>query len=127
MQDLGPITTRLIERAGRSVQIETSGTFPIRTHPDTWVTVSPKLDMPGGLAVRDDALTRANEIKMPIGKTTDVLALTTLLNRGTISPGTRIYLQPLSLSRKATDICVANAIANGWKVSLQIHAMAGWR
>lgn len=126
MNDLLPLTGQIID-AGRSAQIETSGTFPISCDPDTWVTVSPKIAMPGGLEVRDDALRRANEIKMPIGKPDDVLALLELLNRHQHSDQIPIWLQPLSLSRKATELCVANAIANGFRVSLQVHALAGWR
>lgn len=127
MQDLVPLTTRLIESAGRSVQIETSGTYPIRCHDETWVTVSPKLAMPGGLSVRPDALRRANEIKMPVGKPADITALIELIDKGNIEPGVPIFLQPLSLSPKATELCVQNAIANNWRVSLQIHQLAGWR
>jgi 7-carboxy-7-deazaguanine synthase len=127
MHDLMPLTGALIAQAGRSVQIETSGTFPIRCHADTWVTVSPKLAMPGGLAVLDEALHRANEIKFPVGRQADIAALHDLIDRGDIQPGTLIYLQPLSLSPKATELCIQNATANNWRVSLQVHALAGWR
>ena len=126
-QDLTELTRALIETAGRTVQIETSGTFALRCDPRTWVTVSPKFDMPGGYLVLPEALRRANEIKMPVGNRGDILNLNDLIDQGHIDPGTPIYLQPLSLSRKATELCVANAIANGWHVSLQIHALAGWR
>lgn len=126
MHDLTDLSAALLFDAKRTVQIETSGTFPIRSHPLVWVTVSPKLDMPGGYAVLDEALERANEIKMPIGKQDDVVRLIELLDRG-VSSSAKVYLQPLSLSRRATDICVTNAIANNWRLSLQIHALAGWR
>ena len=62
MHDLVLLTTGLIE-AGYSVQIETSGTFDIRVHADTFVTVSPKINMPGKYPVLETALQRANEIK----------------------------------------------------------------
>ena len=45
--DLTELTSRLVAEGFR-VQIETSGTMPIRCHADVWVTLSPKLDMPGG-------------------------------------------------------------------------------
>ena len=124
--DLTELTAQLLAQ-GRTVQIETSGTFPVLCDPNTWITVSPKLEMPGGLAVRDDVLAQASEIKMPVGKMSDILAMTRLLDRGVVGAMTPIYLQPLSLSPKATELCVKNAIANNWKVSLQIHALAGWR
>ncbi|MDY4673117.1 MAG: radical SAM protein, partial [Desulfovibrio sp.] len=55
--DLTELTSRLVAEGFR-VQIETSGTMPIRCHADVWVTLSPKPDMPGGLAVRQDAWER---------------------------------------------------------------------
>jgi 7-carboxy-7-deazaguanine synthase len=126
MYDLTTLCFGLHER-GRSTQIETSGTFPVRVHANTWVTVSPKLDMPGGYRVRDDVLTRADEIKMPIGKTDDIAALCRLLNRGMHRLNTRVWVQPLSLNRKATDLCLDAALHHGWQVSLQTHALAGIR
>lgn len=126
MFDLTEVTAALHERE-RSTQIETSGTFPIRVDARTWVTLSPKLNMPGGLTVRDDALARADEIKMPIGKTADIAALQDLLKRGAHRPDALVYLQPLSLSRSAMDVCVVNATANNWRVSMQVHRLAGWR
>src|SRR5690554_1868916 len=44
MYDLVPLGEAL-EQAGYQLQIETSGTFEIRATAQTWVTVSPKLDM----------------------------------------------------------------------------------
>jgi 7-carboxy-7-deazaguanine synthase len=124
--DLTDLSAGLIAR-GFSVQVETSGTHEIRIDPAAWVTVSPKLNMPGGLEVRDDAIGRADEIKMPIGKADDLAALIHLLDRGAHRPDALIYLQPISLNRRATELCKQAAIANGWRVSLQVHALAGWR
>jgi 7-carboxy-7-deazaguanine synthase len=125
--DLLALTTAIVTE-GRTVQIETSGTFPVRCHPDTWVTVSPKMAMPGGLAVRDDAVHRANEIKMPVGKASDIIALFELLDRTRVGPKSAlVWLQPLSLSKTATDLCIRNAISNGFRVSFQTHALAGVR
>jgi 7-carboxy-7-deazaguanine synthase len=119
--------TSLVIASGRSIQIETSGTFPVQCDIGTWVTVSPKLAMPGNLAVRNDVLARADEIKFPVGKESDIRALHDLIGRGCIHPNTPIWLQPLSLNRRATDLCRDNAIANNWRVSVQVHALAGWR
>lgn len=127
MYDLMPLTTELIEGAGLGVQIETSGTFPIHAHKNTWITVSPKLGMPGGLHVLDACLERADEIKMPIGRHEDVKTLFSLLDRNIHGGETPIWLQPLSTSQKATELCVRTATANRFKVSIQIHALAGWR
>ena len=65
MFDLTAVSSLFIDN-GFSVSIETSGTFEIVTHPDTWVTLSPKVKMKGGFAVLDSALARANEIKHPL-------------------------------------------------------------
>ena len=121
MHDLLDLTATLAT-AGRTSQVETSGTFPIKAVTETWVTVSPKLDMPGGLCVLNEALARANEIKMPVGRQDDIVRLIELLDRGVHGPKT-----PLSLSRRATEICVQNAISNNWRLSLQLHALVGWR
>lgn len=124
--DLLPLTAALVN-SGFTAQIETSGTYPLRCSAETWVTVSPKIGMPGGYEVLQEALARADEIKMPVGKTDDMDKLVALLSHHWHRPGTPILLQPLSLSKKATDLCVAQAIANNWRVSLQVHAIAGWR
>ena len=58
MFDLHALTEQLHEQ-GYSVQIETSGTFELRVSAQTWVTVSPKVDMRGGFAVLESALQRA--------------------------------------------------------------------
>lgn len=124
-QDLVP----LLERIGQFVQVETSGTvFPAT---DTlslidWLTISPKFDMPGGLAVREEILHIASEIKMPVGRERDLEQLQELLNR-LPTPHPPIWLQPLSQSPKATRLCIEAAAANGWLVSLQTHKGAGLR
>ena len=122
--DLRRLTEALI-RAARSVQIETSGTQPVRVDPATWVTVSPKLGMPGGFAVLDEALARANEIKLPIGKVSDVEKLSALI-AGKITTD-EIWLQPISRSAKATELCIRYATARNWKLSVQIHQFLGVR
>src|ERR1700761_255069 len=48
--DLTEITSSLISK-GKTVQIETSGTELIKAHDHTFITVSPKFDMPGGKEV----------------------------------------------------------------------------
>jgi len=122
--DLRALTATLLA-AGRSVQIETSGTQPVRVAPGTWVTVSPTAGMPGGFAVLDAALARADEIKLPVGKPADVERLAGLID-GKVATD-EIWLQPISLSRKATELCLAEAVARNWKLSVQIHRFLGVR
>lgn len=119
--------TEALHGIGKSTQIETSGTRAIRCAPGTHVTLSPKIGMPGGYEVRDDAIARADEIKMPVGKMDDVIRLLALLSREQHRPGTPVLLQPISRSARAMELCVQNATANNWRVSVQLHALTGWR
>ena len=127
--DLVPLTTRLIEQEGYTVQIETSGTEPIRCHCGTWVTVSPKFNMPGGKEVLLEMLNRADEIKMPVGKPADIArlshALAELAKR--TSRKIPVWLQPLSTNSKATELCIQTATAMNWRLSVQTHKFIGVR
>jgi 7-carboxy-7-deazaguanine synthase len=123
--NLHELTEALIVR-GCTVQIETSGTAEIGVHNRTWVTCSPKVDMPGGLKVLDSALNRANEIKMPIGKPSDIDKLRVVLSRVNGSQPL-VWLQPLSQSKKATALCVSEATKNNWRISIQTHKFLGLR
>lgn len=127
VHDLWPLTCQLINR-GYTVQIETSGTSEIKIAGGTFVTLSPKIAMPGGLTVRRDSVARADEIKMPVGKMADVDNLKAFLSsHNTKSRCPTIWLQPLSQSEKATALCVEQATINGWKISLQVHKYLGVR
>lgn len=128
MFDLTELTTGLIE-AGKSVQIETSGTEPIKAHPLTWVTVSPKFGMPGGKKVLPESLARADEIKLPVGRPADIARFTSNWHElhDTSMIKQPVWLQPLSASAKATALCVETATIMGWKVSIQTHKFIGVR
>lgn len=126
LYDLNVLASCLISR-GLSAQIETSGTVPIdKLLPDAWLTVSPKIGMPGGRKVQLSVLNRANEIKMPVGRQRDIdlLKKDILPN---VSSLAIVSLQPLSQSESATRKCIDEATANGWKVSFQSHKWAGIR
>ena len=127
--DLTELTSGIVLKARKSVQVETSGTAEIRVTPRTWVTVSPKMDMPGGKVVLAQSIRRADEIKMPVGKPADVEKLALLLAFNGIERGVgpNIWLQPLSQSEKATALCVKVATERGWRVSLQVHKFMGVR
>lgn len=125
MHDLEEIT-RLICDSGRTCQIETSGTFPIRCDDRVFVTLSPKVGMPGGLEVLKPSYFRANEVKFPLGKEADLAKITV-----DVMPHMRgdcvFWLQPLSQSPKATALCVKMATENNWRVSIQTHKYLGVR
>lgn len=122
VQDLKPLTNLLIAR-GFTVQVETSGTHEVRCHGNTWVTLSPKIGMPGGFEVRVDAMKRADEIKMPVGKQADLDKLEALLvlHKSDKRRHAKVWLQPLSTRKKATELCVRTAIAKRYKISIQTH------
>lgn len=126
LYDLNPLTDFLYSN-GYRVQIETSGTHEINCNEHSFVTVSPKVDMAGGYKVLQSAISRADEIKYPIGKASDIDKLITLLHELPPKPNTSVWLQPLSQSKKATGICVESAIKCGWKVSIQTHKYMGVR
>ncbi|RUO31346.1 7-carboxy-7-deazaguanine synthase QueE [Aliidiomarina sanyensis] len=120
MYDLRPLA-EVLEEAGYRLQIETSGTFEIRTSDNTWVTVSPKLEMPGGLDVLASAMRRANEVKHPIAMEKHIEALDELLIRCPVKPETIIALQPISQRPRATELAIKTCIARNWRLSVQMH------
>lgn len=124
MYDLRPITHKLDE-FGYSCQIETSGTYEVFAHPNTWVTVSPKIDMPGGFKVRKDAMQRANEIKHVIAMQKHIDALDNLLAQTLCGQVPLIYLQPISQQQRATELAIATCIERNWRLSLQTHKFIG--
>lgn len=120
MYDLTKLTNCFINN-GYTLQIETSGTEKILANELTWITCSPKFNMPAGKEVLQEALDRANEIKMPVGEQADIEQIKTYnFNKP-------IYLQPLDTKEKATKICIEEAAKNGWKVSIQYHKFLGIR
>lgn len=108
-----------------SVQVETSGTHEVKVAPGTWVTVSPKVGMAGGLQVLPDALARANEVKMPVANQQDIDNLVELLGANT--EGKTVWLQPVSQGEEATQLCMDACSRNRWRLSLQTHKYAGLR
>ncbi|HDC4321357.1 7-carboxy-7-deazaguanine synthase QueE [Aeromonas hydrophila] len=120
LYDLQDLSTALIE-AGYQVQIETSGTSEIQTHEQTWVTVSPKINMKGGLPVLVSALERANEIKHPVATERHVEELDALLATARLRENVVIALQPISQKPRATQLAMATCIARNWRLSIQTH------
>lgn len=120
MYDLRPLAA-VLEAAGYRLQIETSGTFEVLTSPQTWVTVSPKVDMPGGYAVRADAMLRANEVKYPVAMHKHIEQIDQLLLDCPVQPGTTICLQPISQRPHATELAMRICRQRNWRLSVQLH------
>src|SRR4051794_11723126 len=104
-----------LDHLGRVIDFGLIKSLLCRWLEDTW----------GGFAVLDEALARANEIKLPIGKRADVERLAALIAGRIITD--EIWLQPLSRSQKATELCLGQAIERNWKLSVQIHQFFGLR
>lgn len=118
--DLIPLTLEL-EAQGYQCQIETSGTYPILCSEKTWVTVSPKVGMKGGLGVLTDSINRANEIKHPVARVRDIEELESLLAKRTIKTAPVVALQPISQKTSATQLCIDTCIERNWRLSIQTH------
>jgi 7-carboxy-7-deazaguanine synthase len=112
--------TNVLNQAGYTTQIETSGTFEVKCSDSTWVTVSPKIGMKGGLAVKSQALKRANEIKHPVATSTHIEQLDALL-AGVDLTGKVVCLQPISQKSHATALAIKVCIARNWRLSVQTH------
>ena len=122
--DLTELTTTLHDK-GFSTQIETSGTFEVRCNHATWVTVSPKINMPGGFDILAQAMQRANEIKHPIAMQKHIDELAALLLAKPIAAGAEVSLQPISQKTRATQPAIKTCIQRNWRLSLQTHKYLG--
>lgn len=120
MVDLRQLT-QVLHEFGFSTQIETSGTYPVLTDSNTWVTVSPKVNMRSKKVVLKEALERANEIKHPVGTEKDIEQLDELLNSLKSISNKTICLQPISQKPKATALCMQTCIERNWRLSVQMH------
>lgn len=119
LYNLQPLILKL-ESLAYMVQVETSGTYELSVSVNTWVTLSPKINMINKKKIIKAALSRANEIKMPIGKIQDIFNLKQLLANNPINHKL-IWLQPLSCKNNPTQLCIEQALANNWRLSLQTH------
>ncbi|WNO60795.1 7-carboxy-7-deazaguanine synthase QueE [Rheinheimera sp. MMS21-TC3] len=123
MYDLTPLC-QLLHANGYSTQIETSGTFVIKAPAESWVTVSPKINMGGGYKVLQSCLDRANEIKHPVAMEKHVDELILLLADTDIN-NKLIYLQPISQQPRATALAIAMCTKYNWRLSVQVHKYLG--
>jgi 7-carboxy-7-deazaguanine synthase len=120
-QELGHLASRL-KQAGHKVAIETSGTATGHLEADLdWICVSPKFDMPGGAEPLPVCLESAHEIKHVVGKPAHIERLDQALNGLRLRDDVTINLQPVSMNKKATELCIETVIRRGWRLSLQTH------
>ena len=126
MYNLVPLLLAL-EGLGKDIQVETSGTEAFKITKDTWVSLSPKIDMPGGRVVLYECVARASEIKMPIGKMSDIEKLKFFIKGYGVNENIPIWLQPISQNHSATKLCIEQALLNNWRLSLQTHKVLNIR
>lgn len=124
MFDLIPLCD-LLHANGYSTQIETSGTFEIQAPSQTWVTVSPKINMKGGYDVLASCMARANEVKHPIARESHITELEDLIATAPISDEALIYLQPISQKESATKLAIETCKSKNWRLSIQVHKYLG--
>lgn len=112
------------------VALETSGTeLGHKLAQLDWVCVSPKFNMPNHKPVLPDAMKMADEIKLVVGKRSDVGVLDDWLsaNGGVLRPSVTFCLQPVSVSPKATTLCIQIVQERGWRLSIQTHRLLNLR
>lgn len=118
-QQLAPLVSALKSHRFK-VALETSGTATGHLDCDIdWVCVSPKFNMPGGKPVLSKVLNQADEIKQVVGKQADIDKLEEVITD--IGYHGHVCLQPISQSRKATELCVKTVQEKNWRLSVQLH------
>lgn len=121
--DLEPLVADL-HAVGYKVALETSGTEIGHVKADfDWICVSPKINMPGRKTIKPEALAIADEIKHVVGTQKDIEKLDNLLLQMELKEDVQLCLQPVSLSPKATRLCIQTVQDRGWRLSLQTHKL----
>ena len=124
-QDLQALVSALHD-GHYKVALETSGTAVGHIGAGfDWVCVSPKFGNPGGKPVLPAVLVGANEIKQVVGKQADIDTLEAALTE--LSFDGEICLQPMSTSKKATELCIQTVQAKGYRLSIQTHRLLDLR
>jgi len=112
------------ERAGYACQVETSGVFEISVSDRCWVTLSPKINMKGGYKVLASSYRKASEIKYPVARDSHISDLKNIIEKNSLS-NKIIYVQPISMYPKATQLAIKSCIENNWRLSVQLHKYLG--
>ena len=126
MHNLKPIVSEL-KNKGFKCAVETSGTETGHINTDLdWITVSPKIGMPGKKIVKNDAISCADEIKFVISEENDFDKLDYFLANFKFKDNCIICLQPISQNKRATTLCIDSCKQNGWRLSIQCHKYVGF-
>lgn len=121
---LAPLVACL-QLQGKKVAVETSGTaYGVLNSGADWVTVSPKLGMPGGKEMLPECIDMADELKFVVGKEGDLSIIQELVRQRVEDRGGEwplVCLQPISQAERATDLCVQWCLQYGYHLSPQMH------
>lgn len=127
-----PAFINFLTDQGFEVQIETSGTFPIRDLLDLcevrpYITVSPKYNINPNYPVHTADFLYADEVKVVVARQEDVDFLMEELKRWEhIYAPTNLYLQPNALGGSdAIRFTIEQCKKLGFKLSLQTHKLVG--
>jgi 7-carboxy-7-deazaguanine synthase len=117
------LLTRAFHKVGLKTALETSGTFPITGVWD-WITISPK--PAGKVPLMELNIHQTDEVKWVIGRRDDITYVAQIEvnfeEKGLLSHKPRWSIQPMSASRKATEICLEALMEHpNWALSLQTH------
>lgn len=113
---------------GFKVALETSGTENGHIGAGcNWVCISPKLDNPGQKPILPAALWVADEVKMVLGRPQDLARYDAWLKTVILKETVVLCLQPMSLSERATMLCIQTVQKRGWRLSLQTHKFINQR
>lgn len=132
-KDLWRFYESILQNTLFRMQLETSGTSEVdnlliqtvkQNKSRFFTTLSPKIGMTGGLIVNQKIIQIVDEIKFPVGKKQDLEVLQEFIQTYGVPKHIPIWLQPLSQSRKATEICVNASKQLGYHLSLQTHKYA---
>lgn len=116
-QDCTELTLAL-RAAGLLTAVETSGVYAI-TGKWSWVTVSPKLGMPGiKSGVLPSVVASASELKWIVAGPADVDAFARFIDNGMHRNTCALSVQPIHRNERAARICVDECIRRGWRLSL---------
>ena len=113
-----------LESADYFCQIETSGTFEIRVSNNSWITLSPKINMKGGYKVLKSSYEIASEIKYPVAREQHIQELKMIIQENNLL-NKPIYLQPISMNKNATKLAISACLENNWLLSVQLHKYLG--
>ncbi len=116
-------------RASDESSVPASGEVPHASSGDScdFVCCSPKIGNPGGRPVLPDVVRGADEIKMVIGRESDIECFEAFIREHDLTDPGKLSLQPMSESRRATELCMAAALRLGCRVSIQTHKVIGVR